>query len=701
MYLPQSSLPVPDLDWYQDIVEGAPDTIIIVDRNKSILYHNQQTNGLDRDSLIGRSIFEFFFPEFHQLVRDKIDRVFQTGKEDSYELASDYALKETYWYMTRLGPIIRNGKVIAVSLFIRNITELKRSQYALNQINEDLERRVDLRTRAIKEYANRLVASEKLNEALRQAENRQQVLEILAGQCLNVFEADLTGIYQVEDGQLAYSTIVGDTGLCPAILNPQSEKYLYRLLQSNKTRCVQMLHGIEPVCQMCSIVHEQKMQTLLTAPLRLGDTVMGVLFVGFKTAREFSSDDEQILNAFVESGSNTLHRIRVTEELERTVRQREHELHVLYEIMSIASEIQEEESLLKRSLATTLQAVNCCTGVIHLTEANSPRLKIAADENYPVELDTFLQLRGYSADLWTKVYQGNSVVEVRDLPTQSYTETTGPEVQQLSYLGVPIHSREKIVGVLSLFCEDERILEPGVRQLVSTIADQIGLALEATHKRQRDREALILEERQRLARDLHDSVSQGLYGLVLSADVGRKLIKLKAYAQLSDTLTDIGEAAIQSLKEMRLMLFELRPLAFDSYGLVGALDLRLNTVERRAGMQTSLEYTGEEYYPRHLDLEIYRIATEALNNSLKHAHASMVRVTLNATQEQFELTIEDDGKGFDSSQKHTGGIGLSSMKERSSRIGGTITIDTTPEFGTRVKLVVPLHKFPFSMREMA
>ena len=682
-------VPVPDLDWHREIVKGALETIIIIDLNCNILFHNDHAEGLDPSSLTGKSIFEFFLPEFHELVREKINNVIQTGEMETYELASTYNQNEMRWFMTRVGSIIRAGRVVALSLFIRNTTELKQVEQALSRLNGELEQRVEERTQALYEYAYRLEVSEKFNVALRKAENWQEVFQLLAGHSLSVLEANLAGVYEIKEDLLYLAISLQHSELPPNCLSQEQDPFLYRLLHSDRLQYVRLGVDAELGCEFCGFVHSQQMHALLIAPLRTSDTVVGVMYLGWRLPRSYSTGDEQLLNAFVEAGSNTLHRIWVTQQLEQHIQQREHELHVLYEVMSIASEVLDSEALLKKSLHTTLAAVNCCTGVIHMVDPTDQKLKVAVRENCPEALYTWLQLSGLAQDLWEQVYRVVQVVQVRRLQTQSYHETSGPGVTILSYLGVPICNRKTTVGILSLFSENESLLESGVKQMVGIIADQIGLVLETASQRQHDNETLIIEERQRLARELHDSVSQSLYGLVLSADVCNKLLQLKAYPKLAETLVNIGDVAHQSLKEMRLMLFELRPLSLEAVGLVGALDLRLNTVERHANMETALQVQGGDFIPARSELELYRIATEALNNSLKHARASAVTVALSVSAEKLELVIADNGKGFDWTKKRSGGIGLSSMQERANRMGGTLTIETDLNSGTRVHLMIP------------
>jgi signal transduction histidine kinase len=157
-------------------------------------------------------------------------------------------------------------------------------------------------------------------------------------------------------------------------------------------------------------------------------------------------------------------------------------------------------------------------------------------------------------------------------------------------------------------------------------------------------------------------------------------------------LQDISQ---QALKEMRLMVYELRPLVLRQVGLVGALQQRLDAVERRAGIEARLVVVGPEpgegpqiELPAKVEEALYRIAQEALNNALKHAQPSTVTVTLRM-EDRVELEVADDGAGFDASDSDSSaGIGLHSMRERAENLGGTLTIHSAPEKGTTINVTI-------------
>lgn len=148
--------------------------------------------------------------------------------------------------------------------------------------------------------------------------------------------------------------------------------------------------------------------------------------------------------------------------------------------------------------------------------------------------------------------------------------------------------------------------------------------------------------------------------------------------------------AKQALREMRLLIYELRPPVLEEGGLAAALKERLQAVEGRVGLATSLAVEGNGRLPPAVEAELDRITQEALNNALKHAHAHQIAVQLRQDEKSVALEIADDGIGFDpgATQDH-GGLGLRGMAERVARLGGWLAIESRPGEGTRVRVEVP------------
>ena len=196
-----------------------------------------------------------------------------------------------------------------------------------------------------------------------------------------------------------------------------------------------------------------------------------------------------------------------------------------------------------------------------------------------------------------------------------------------------------------------------------------------------------LEERQRLARDLHDSVTQSLYSVTLLAEVARRRAQAGDAAATMEQINRLGELSQQCLREMRLLVYELRPAMVEEVGLIGALRQRLEAVEQRSGVSVQLVADDDRHIPPGVQNELFRVAEEALNNALKHAHASRLTVRLHTTAEQIELEIADNGRGFDPvAASGNGGQGLANMRERMARLGGCFVIDTAPGRETTIRV---------------
>ena len=205
----------------------------------------------------------------------------------------------------------------------------------------------------------------------------------------------------------------------------------------------------------------------------------------------------------------------------------------------------------------------------------------------------------------------------------------------------------------------------------------------------------IAEERNRLARDLHDSVAQTLYGLALQSEAAARKLAAGQLESAGQSLQEIRQNALQTLQEIRLMIFELRPPILQAEGLPAALLARLATVERRSGIRTRVEVEDFGRLPAAVENGLYRIAQEALNNVLKHAQAREVTLVLRRENDRVYLEVVDDGIGFEpdllspTSSVH-GGLGLHSMTERASQMGGEIQVHSEPGKGTRICVEVPL-----------
>jgi signal transduction histidine kinase len=251
-----------------------------------------------------------------------------------------------------------------------------------------------------------------------------------------------------------------------------------------------------------------------------------------------------------------------------------------------------------------------------------------------------------------------------------------------------MYGKKKALGTLGIFGEAPRLFNVEDLGLLDAVAEQLGIAIDDARLHERAEAAIVLEERQRLARDLHDSVTQLLYSQTLFAAAATKALRTRQRERAESCLTQLGEAAGQALREMRLLIYRLRPPVLARVGLVGALRRRLEMVEQRAGVITHL--TGEipQDLPSELERALYHIAEEGLNNVLKHARATEVWIDLEGEHQTLTLSIVDNGCGFDVTGI-TPGLGLQSLKERTEALNGSLSIESEPGHGTQIIARVP------------
>lgn len=259
-----------------------------------------------------------------------------------------------------------------------------------------------------------------------------------------------------------------------------------------------------------------------------------------------------------------------------------------------------------------------------------------------------------------------------------------------TFLGVPITAP---AGVIGGFYLTEKIGADDFAdedvELIELLAAHAAIAITNARLYEESRELSIVAERNRLALDLHDSVSQKLFGLLLSAQAAEMLLE-RDPAKAGEQVSKLPGLAREALDEMRSLIFELRPPDLERDGLCGALRKHVEVVRRVRQQEIDLEIDDELPAEPARDAEVLRIAQEALQNVIKHADAQRIRVSLHAAAGRLVLEVEDDGGGFepDTPGIRSRRLGLTSMEERAQRAGGTLEIRSAPGAGTCVRLEI-------------
>lgn len=257
-------------------------------------------------------------------------------------------------------------------------------------------------------------------------------------------------------------------------------------------------------------------------------------------------------------------------------------------------------------------------------------------------------------------------------------------------LAVPLYVNGGVIGVLDVVNKAGGFTEEDV-PVMSIFANQAAMAIEHARLQEQAEQLAVLGERQRLARELHDSVTQSLYSVTLYANAAALALAAGKQNVTADYLHELQETAQEGMRDMRLLIFQLHPPVLETEGLVAALQARLAAVEGRAGLKTEFRVEAERRLPIAIESELYWIAQEALNNVRKHASARHVSVHLHFNTTSITLDVLDDGVGFDlQTVPAEGRGGLRTIAERTAQIGGKLTYTSTLGEGTRVKVEVAL-----------
>jgi signal transduction histidine kinase len=254
--------------------------------------------------------------------------------------------------------------------------------------------------------------------------------------------------------------------------------------------------------------------------------------------------------------------------------------------------------------------------------------------------------------------------------------------QMRSFLGVPIVARGEVIGALYLTeKEDADEFSVSDQKLIELLAAHAAIAIENARLYERSRELSIVEERNRLARELHDAVTQQLFGVALAAESASTLLARDRDAAAAE-LRRVSELARGAMEELRAVMFELRPGSLEAEGLGTVLRKHVEVLRRVTGQAIELRIGEVPRLSGAAAAQVLRIAQEGLGNAVRHSGAEHIKVKLDDPV----LVVADDGRGFDRRAVRGRRLGLTSMAERTTELGARLTIDSAPGKGTTIRL---------------
>jgi signal transduction histidine kinase len=439
----------------------------------------------------------------------------------------------------------------------------------------------------------------------------------------------------------------------------------------------------------------ERMIALAGYPLLMEEHVVGVM--GMFAREPLLEDTLDALASVAYAIAQGIGRKWAEEQLEERVNERTQELALLLEISRDFASTLKLKPLLNTILAQLKAVVDY--RAVALYALQDDRLTVL---NYQGELplESIKWLLSLFEQDMTSILQGHqhNPLMIDDIYQDTHfsqlsTEEVGNypimgPAHLRSWMGVPLMAKERAIGFLMLAHDQPHYYTRRRANLVGALANQAAVALENARLYEQAQELAVLQERQRLARELHDSVAQALYSIALGARTARTLLD-RDPGKAVEPLDYVLALAQAGQAEMRALIFELRPESLEIEGLVMTLQKQAEAIQARYGLKVVMEPGEEPALPLIVKEALYRIAQEALHNSVKYANATVVELRLRELATEMMLEVIDNGVGFNPEQPFPGHMGLQSMRERVAQLGGTLEITSAAERGVQIRVVIP------------
>jgi PAS domain S-box-containing protein len=674
---------------FRAIFESAAVGIVLMDAKTGRLVQAnsvfQTMLGYSAAELEGMTVSEFTHPEDMQ-IEARLYQELLEGKRSQYQLEKRFIAKSgrTFWARLNVSPVIDTGNRWLGIGIAEDITDRKTAEDLLrHQMEENYKRKQELE------------AIIDVTAAMRRAQTRPEMIDLIMKQTLQVMDAQAGALALLNGTSLVFYAAVGEVSDWNGKTISQDDSIFWQVIRDGLPKFVAPETPQNSATSFLSPLWsaESVISTGIFTPLKNGETTIGLLFLGYTAPNTFSGTQIRLAVAIADLAGSALHRTSIADALEQIVADRTRDLETIYQVAAASREQTDLSAALQATLNPILTSVGSQIGVIVLIDEKTKLPHILAAQGLPPQIYSMIENSDDQNSIEAWVLKHKLPLILPDLTVDPRAGAfRGPPVQ-MPFVALPMRIGERIVGILEIARINGRPFDLEELTLLFFIADHMGLVVENTSLLHRAEQHAILEERGRLARELHDSVTQSLYSATLFAEGSARLAEQGDLKQVREKLVDLSQITQQALKEMRLLVYELRSPALRSEGLVRAIQHRLEAVEMRAGIRASLDSDLLPQFSDRLEEGLYRITLEALNNSLKHAYAKNVGVTIRIEQKEIVLYVKDDGKGFNQADlTDRGGMGMTSMQERAERLKGSVQVRSESGSGTEVEVRLPWSK---------
>ena len=425
------------------------------------------------------------------------------------------------------------------------------------------------------------------------------------------------------------------------------------------------------------------MRTFLGVPILLRGVAYGNLYLTEKDGGDFTDEDQELVTLLAAQAAVAVENARLYESATAWSQQ----LESLNEVGAALVGELELDPLLDLVAERLRELISA--RLVAITLPSGAGLRIAAATGVGADAMTAVANLAHDSKTARVMERGRSERVDSLLEDPEVDQDVARRLGATTGLYVPLLSRDRTIGVVIAHDKvgrDQRFTSGDLR-LAEQFAVRASIAVDLSRRVARDSLRRVVAgqevERRRLARELHDATGQALTSILLG---------LRALEEASGTNVDgLRELVVGTLQDVRRLAVQLRPKALDDFGLVPALERLAQTFLETSGIQVHLEaQIGEERLPSDVETTIYRIVQEALTNVIKHADAKNVSILLVRRDAAVTAVVEDDGRGFDTDSVGDDNLGLEGMRERVELHDGRMTVETSRDSGTTVRIEVPL-----------
>ncbi len=575
---------------------------------------------------------------------------------------------------------LRSGNIRAHNRALQQ--QVDRSTWALQQ-----------RSRALERQQEELQALYQADEELHHHLHLDDVLQALVDLAVDRLKADKSAVLTWDKQQdqlvMRVSRGFGQQGV-ESLRFARGQMYAGRVLETGEPILVEDTtvdpRTLQRRAEISQAAQAEDVRSLMHLPIKIGEQVFGVFNVSYTQPRAFGAAEQQLFTALAQRAALAIQGASHFDAEQRRAEQ----FQIIADMGRRVSALLDAHQVLDQVVASLRHAFGYYHVGIGLVEGDEVVYRAGSgvlwdDPNFGFKPPR-LKIGKEGITGWVAAHGEPLIIpDVSQEPR--YVLMQGSATR--SELTVPIIVKGQVIGVLDVQSDQLDAFDSTDLAVVQSIASQTGAAIENARLYEHAQELAVMQERNRLARDLHDAVTQTLFSASLLADAlpstwendpkeGRQLLR------------ELRQLSRGALAEMRTLLLELRPAALVETNLGALLRQLGEAAAGRENLQVDVRVAADAKLPPEAHIALYRIAQEALNNILKHARASRVTISLHCRPgdqgPSVELLVADDGRGFDPAQVPPGHLGLCSMRERAQAIGAEWTVTSAPGHGTQVRV---------------